>query len=197
VKILIVSEGKHELGPDEGPGALGCLVRRLLGFPYSWEHKKLSSPDVRIQSGKGGLCYRRALAWIYEAARQGFHAIVIVMDQDGLPEREEEFQRAQDFSSIPLPRALGVAVRTFDAWMLPDQRALAVVLGYPARPCGDPEEIVHPKGDCEAMLVESGCGMSQSEFYAQVAGRIDLGILKRKCRRGFAPFAARVEALRR
>jgi len=196
VKILIVSEGKHELGSGEGPGALECLVRRLLGFPFTSEHKKLRSPEVRVQSGKGGRFFRRALAWIYHAARLKFDAIVLVMDQDGYEEREVEIHRAQASSKIPFRRALGIAVRTFDAWMLPDQKALAEVLGTPCRPFEDPEEVVLPKADCKEMLEESDIGMSQSEFYAQVAERCDLDILKRRCRRGFALFAARVESLR-
>ncbi|UCE50672.1 MAG: DUF4276 family protein, partial [Phycisphaerales bacterium] len=110
--------------------------------------------------------------------------------------RVREIREAQDHSLLShLPRAMGVAIRTFDAWMLADEKALTEVLGDNVNRQPDPETIRDPKQRCADLLTERGSQMSQSEMYAQVLDTIDIEVLCDRCQRGFKPFAARVRTI--
>ncbi len=197
MKILVVSEGKHELGDAEHEGALVVLVRRTLTKPAECVTERISDPKVRVhwRCGEGQGFVRRTLAWIRFAERNGFDALVLVIDQDGYAEREREITTAQADTRLTLPRALGVAIRTFDAWMLADERALSQCLGREISRQKDPEGIRDPKHVCRQLLDGSGNPISQAEFYAATANAADLNILAERCPRGFAPFAAHVRGL--
>jgi len=197
MKVLLVSEGKHELGSDETEGALAILVRRLIDRHVEFEQEKVSNSKVRvhIRHGKQDGYTKRALAWVRYAEREGFEAMVLVIDQDNQPDRVRQFAEAQQVDSIPLRRALGVAIRTFDAWMLADEQALSGVLEYtvPTQPA--PETITDPKDVCARLRDGSDYGMSLTEMYSAVAQRTDLEALRTRCPNGFAPFADRVGML--
>ena len=130
-----------------------------------------------------------------EGKKRGYDAIVLVIDQDNAPERVQEITMAQNNQLVALPRALGVAIRTFDAWMLADEQALTRVLGYAVSPQRSPEDVSDAKGVCTQLLGKSPMAMSQSEFYASVAREADMSTLTRQCSKGFAPFAQRVRSL--
>ncbi len=91
-----------------------------------------------------------------------------------------------------LPRAMGVAIRTFDAWMLADEKVLTEVLGCAIVRQPDPEAIRDPKQVCASLLARGQNRMAQSEMYARIAYQIDLALLSLRCQSGFEPFAARV-----
>jgi len=197
MRILIVSEGPHELGDDSLDGALVTLASRLLNENVSFERKKVSSPEVRqhTQQGKGGRYEKRALGWIRLAEREGYDAIILVIDQDGDEERKQQFDRAQDDPRFPLPRALGVAIKTFDAWMLVDEQALSDVLGMHIDSLPNPESEGDPKSKCKSLRDEARSQLRLREMYAEIAKRTDMEQLKDRCPNGFAPFAQRVGAL--
>lgn len=197
MKILVVSEGKHELGDAEHEGALVVLVRRTLGKPAEFVAERISDPKVRVhwRRGEGQGFVKRALAWIRFAERHDFDALVLVIDQDGYEEREREIATAQSDDRLALPRALGVAIWTFDAWMLADERALSQVLCREISRQKAPEGIRDPKDICRQLLDGGGKPMPQAEFYAAVANAADLNILAQRCPRGFAPLAASLSAL--
>ena len=94
-----------------------------------------------------------------------------------------------------LPRAMGVAIRMFDAWMLADERALTQILGYRINRQSDPETIRNPKQICAELLIESPTQISQREMYARISSSIGLDILSDRCPLGFRPFAAYVRKL--
>ena len=198
MRILIVSEGVHELGDDNLDGALVTLSSRLLNENVSFERKKVSSPEVRqhTQQGKGGRYEKRALGWIRLAEREDYDAIILVIDQDGEEERKQQFDRAQEDRRLSLlPRALGVAIKTFDAWMLADEQALSEVLETHIDPLPNPESEGAPKGKCESLRNEARSQLSPREMYAAIAERTVMEKLEDRCPRGFAPFAQRVRAL--
>jgi hypothetical protein len=114
-----------------------------------------------------------------EAEKRGYDAIVLVIDQDSVPERVQEVTRAQNAQLVALRRALGVAIRTFDAWMLADEQALTRVLGYAVSPQRSPEDMPDAKGVCTQLLGNSPMAMSQSKFYAFVAREADMSTLTR------------------
>lgn len=190
MKVLIVSEGKHEQS-----GALESLVRRLGGGEATYEQDKISNSRIHAYHGRGDGYFKRAVRWLLEAERRGVDVLILLVDEDGQRERLTQITTAQDTTQSHLRRAMGVAVRTFDAWMLADESALTSVLGYEVNRRPDPETIHQPKEDCAALLEDSPNDMAQSEMYAGIADQVDLGILSQRCPLGFGPFSTRVRAV--
>jgi hypothetical protein len=155
----------------------------------------VSRKDIHAHHGKGQGYFKKALRWILEAERRGYDALVLVIDQDNTPERVQEINKAQNDQRVTLRRALGVAIRTFDAWMLADEQALSRVLGYTISPQRSPEDVSDAKDVCAQLLGKSLMAMLQSEFYASVAREADVNMLERQCSKGFGPFAQRVRSL--
>ncbi len=197
MKVLVVSEGPHELGDDQLEGALVILSARLMNGSATFDREKVSSPRVRVhaQPGKGGRYEKRVLGWIRLAQREGYNAIILVIDQDGDRERERQFDRAQDDSRLLLPRALGVAIKTFDAWMLADEQALSSVLGTSIDLPPAPESEGDPKSKCENLRNDAHSRLSLREMYSAIAKVTDVEKLASRCPNGFAPFARRVRSL--
>ena len=193
MKVLIVAEGKHERS-----GSLETLVRRLFGGDLQLDlddiHRRLSPLH-----GIGGFDYcKRALQWIQEAQKRGYDAIVLLLDEDGYPDRIKGIDQAQVRLSktAMLPRALGVAVRAFDAWMLADEKALSDTLSRVVSCQPSPEGIRDPKAVCQQIRDETpDCELGLAEMYALVAEKTRLEILEQRCPSGFKPFAVRVRAL--
>jgi len=198
MKVLIVSEGKHELGPNHAEGSLSILVRRLLGCEVEIHQEKVSDPQFHTHAirGKGSKCLKRALRWIQYAEGNGFDAVVVVIDQDKYPNRIVDLSSAQDSQLWPIPRALGVAIREFDAWMLADEVALTDVLGCRVSRQRSPEDMSDPKAVAADLLVQSDRSISQTRMYAEVSKAADLEKLCERCPKGFDPFANRVVQMR-
>jgi hypothetical protein len=140
MKVLLVSEGRHELA-----GSLETLVRRLSPHKVEVDYNKISQGGIHTHHGKGEGYYKRAVRWLLEARKRGFEAIVLVIDEDGQAERVKEIAEAQQYAGTEFPRAFGVAIRTFDAWMLADEQALTSVLGRPIQRQPAPETVKNPK----------------------------------------------------
>ncbi len=199
VKVLLVAEGEHERF-----GALENLVRRLGGNDANFTAARASDASVRGVHGegpKGRGHTRRALAWLRKAWEENYDALIYLIDDDeGQDKRNEQIREAQEFwkTDVPasyLPRAMGVAIKMFDAWMLADEKALTEVLGCRVRKQRDPETIRKPKKDC-VRLLESGTNqMAQRKMYAEVALRLDIEVLTKRCSKGFRPFAERVRKM--
>ena len=188
MKVLIVAEGKHELS-----GALETLVRKLGGDHAEFEFDHLSNPCIHTH-GKGRCC-KRALGWLREAKKRGSDALVLLLDEDSQSERISQLTEAQNSVLFSLRRALGVAIKTFDAWMLADETALTTVLGHQVDTQPDPESLRNPKKRCEDLLAESPNRMAQRDMYAAIARETDIGTLSKRCPRGFVPFANHVRAI--
>ena len=188
MRVLIVAEGPHELS-----GALENLVKKLGGDSSSFESDRISSTKIHNHPGKLPRLTKRAISWLKVAEQSNFDAIILIVDEDGQNERIQQLQNAQDSSISQLPRAMGVAVRTFDAWMLADEKALSEVLGYSINKQPDPETIRNPKQVCQELLEKSSVQMRQREMYAEVSSNIDIDILSNRCQKGFKPFAENVK----
>lgn len=189
MRVLLVGEGKHELA-----GSLETLVRRLLPSDIECVTDRIARSDIHVHRGKGSGYEKKALRWMMEADRRGFDAIVLVIDEDDRAERCEEMDRAQGTSLVLIPRALGVAIRTFDAWMLADQKPWTKVTGKAIDQFPMPESLQRPKDDAER--IASGFGKPLSDVYRAVAADLDFDVLAKRCPKGFAPFASRLVALR-
>lgn len=189
-RVLLVAEG-----PSELDGALAAFVRRLLDREIDFERQKVSSPIVRIHAGKGAGYTKRALAWIRFAEKNAFDALVLIVDQDGDADRQQQLDAAQGDDHFACPRALGIAIRTFDAWMLADEKALTIVLGFLVDKQKSPEQDAKPKARCENL--RDGCNetLSLPEMYSRLSRQIKLELLEAACPKGFGQFAERVRRL--
>jgi len=187
MRILVVSEGKHEQ-----TGALENLLKRLGEHHHLFEHDRMANTDIpRVHKGKG--YFKKALRWVLEAEKNGYDALIFLIDEDGIKKRVQEIRQAQDHNLLSfLPRAMGVAIRMFDAWMLADEKALTEVLGYNVNRQPNPEAIPNPKKVCAELLADNQIQISQSEMYARVSSKINIDILFDRCQSGFRPFATRV-----
>ncbi|MCX7012206.1 MAG: DUF4276 family protein [Candidatus Sumerlaeota bacterium] len=190
MRVLLVSEGKHEQS-----GALETLVSRLANVPLQCDQDSVKNPEIHVRPGKGGQISKKAFAWMLHAEQNDYDALVYLIDEDGDRARAPQLDKAQAGALGVKRRALGVAIRTFDAWMLADEKALSSVLGQPIQRQKEPESILDPKGVCERLLKESGRGIRQSEMYTEISKKAKLDNLENRCPRGFAPFAERVRAM--
>lgn len=190
MRILLVSEGKHEAS-----GALEGLVRRLLPGDLHIDQDRVSRKEVHSFHGKGDGYLKKALGWMIEARKGAYDALVLVIDEDHCADRISQLNAAQQDGRIPIRRALGVAVHTFDAWMLADETTLSRVLGANVDRQKDPEAIARPKDTCAAILSQSDCRQSQSDLYRAVAEKASLQLVEERCPKGFRPFADRVRRM--
>ena len=194
MKLLLVSEGKHELRDLAQRGALRVFVERLLPSPAcEIETRKVSDPAIIVEKGKGNGMLKRFIAWLKYAAKHQFDAIVLVIDEDGDTDRLKAIEDAQLSTLVPIQRALGLAIRSFDAWILADETAMTSVLGIPIGRQRDMETILDPKQLCRKLCADK---FSLTDFYAKVAEIAILADLESRLPRGFAPFANRVRALK-
>ena len=79
MKVLVVSEGKHELGSDADSSPLVALTRRLLNREAEFIRMRVSSPVIRghFLRGKSTDYEKRALRWVKYAQQQEFDAFSV------------------------------------------------------------------------------------------------------------------------
>ncbi len=192
-KILLVAEGKHEHG-----GALQQLVSRVLGGNHEFKADRLANSPIRVH-GKGRGYKKKAISWLKEAQNRGYDALVLLVDRDGNMDRELEIESAQQYSVTngdkPFPRAIGVAVEMFDAWIFADEQALSRVVGTTIPTQQDPEEITDPKEHLRLLLQSKAGRTPDAELYGDVARQTELAKLRSRCPRGFGTFAQRIEEM--
>jgi hypothetical protein len=224
MKILLLSEGKHELGSNHPRSKIAAplenIVRQLLGLPIpqaptddgsapsvdlddavAFEHERLNASTFRgapvmTIKGKGFAFEKKLLTWLLIASRFHIDAIVAVIDEDGDSKRIHAFDAAQESSLFCVPRAFGIAIRTFDAWMLADETALSAVLACQIPTQTSPEAMRDPKSVCQKLRDVSESQLSQTDMYQQIAARVRIDSLESRCPQGFKPFADRVRRLR-
>lgn len=197
MKALLVAEGAHELGSDADSSPLAALIRRVIPPGVGLECRKVSDRCVEVQltPGKYAANYeKRLIGWLRYAEKSGYVAVVIVIDEDGKRDRRTGVANAHASQMTPVPRAIGIAIRSFDAWMLADEQALTAVLGQTIQRQPEPEEIHDPK-ECFRRLTERPYDLSQSEAYRELARRMDVDRVASRCRDGFAPFLQRLREL--
>ncbi len=191
--VLLVAEGEHERS-----GALENLVKRLGGGEAKFTPARVSDDRVHAFHGTGDGHTKRALGWLEWALQENYDALILLIDQDRPEEkRSEQIRKAQEYwdpdePASNLPRAMGVAIKMFDAWMLADEKALTDVLGCTIARQRNPETIRKPKKVCQNLLDNGVNQMAQREMYAEIALRLNLDILSSRCPSGFRPFAERV-----
>lgn len=200
-KILLVAEGKNEHGDQHKNSALAILVHRLCNNSpmVEFEHCKVNDQRFRRYRPRGkGIRYAQVIAGFLRGAEiRGIDAVVFLIDEDGDPERRRAVNDGQTVATPTLPRACGVAIRSFDAWMLADENAIGQALGIPVQRQAEPEQQRYPKQDCRRLQQQSPCRLQPSQVYADIARNTDLERLAQRCPGGFAPFAQRIVELGR
>lgn len=195
--VLIVAEGEHELSGGTADAALPILVRRLLGDGIDLRptSKRIRELSGHVHAGRGNPLARKFIGVIRFAERQGFDAVVILVDQDDDPSRHNAASVAQETTFTTLPRAIGIAVRSFDAWFLADHAALSEVLSTTISMQPDPERHDDPKTVCQSLRSSGLNNYSLRDLYSLVAAIANLDVIKRRCPKGFEVFANRVTSL--
>ncbi len=196
--VLIVAEGEHELSGGTADAALPILVRRMLGDGVDLRptSKRIRELSGHTHSGRGNPLARKFIGIMRLAEREGYDAVVILIDQDDDRSRHQAATVAQEATFTLLPRAIGIAVKSFDAWFLADHAALSDVLGTEIQMQPDPERHNDPKTACQNLrsLTTSDCALR--DLYSMVAAIADLELFRRRCPSGFGVFADRVAGLR-
>ncbi len=218
MRILVISEGNNELGSSEGQrklglveedrvkGALIRLVERVLSprFPpqsknsIEWRDIRKMGGITKNDWGTGGAEYqRKAMSWIRKAQNEQFDALVVVVDQDNAPGRRNGLEAAQADNRLTLPRAIGLAVKSFDAWMLADERAISNAVGRTVQTQKTPED--HDSKAAMRMIVDERMSVDESDtmtdIYQRIAEYADIDTLCKRCPKGFQPFHCRLFAL--
>ena len=196
--FLIVAEGDHELSGGRPDGALPTIVRRLLGDGVELQTtgKRIRELAGHMHPGKGDRLGRKFIGIMRMAEREEFDAAVILIDHDGDDTRLKSATYAQEATVTSFPRAVGIAVRSFDAWFLADHAALSHVLSTTVDMQPDPESHPDPKSVCQTLNGSVPGERRLRDFYAMISAIVDIQILRNRCPVGFAEFAKRVEGLK-
>lgn len=187
MRALVIGDGKHE------EFSLPIIVRRLN------DRIRTSEFDVWRNSqpihAKGQGVFKKIIGWILEAEKRGFDAIIIVVDEDGDRSRRSQVGDAQQYLALSsIPRACGIAIRSYDAWFLAHQQSFSSVVGYNVDRQPDPERLIDPKERCATLIADSSID-GLSELYRRLAQQMNFEVVRERCPQGFAVFACRVEEL--
>jgi hypothetical protein len=188
----MVSEGRHELGTGSDEGALLVLIRRLLGEGHEYNGLKVSNTSLRVHHGKGAGFFKKAVRCLIYAQEHGYDVVILVVDEDGDTSRRRQLADAQEYQHVPLKRAFGLAIQTFDAWMLADEQAISRALGCPIPRQPDPESLRDSKSTFLELHQRASVSSPVSWAYAEVARNVDLECLASRCPDGFGLFTARM-----
>jgi len=207
--VLLVGEGSHELGPYRDEFApsdhlppLAQLVRRLLRDPAKPRFFCRLGKDVpNVHRGKmASRDGKKVYSAIRYARRRGWGAAVVVVDRDGPRNagRLAGLHEGAREASASFPCAVGLAIETFDAWMIVDRNAIKKAGGDQTKAHDNPESLTgkkgtgkHPKDVADAIFgTTRGSGLGPK--YATVAEHLDLALLETACPKGFRPFADEV-----
>lgn len=195
-RIWVITEGKHE-----EDGALLHLIRRLIpnlddcDFEFDrWKNPRGRSRRFRSTERGDGI-FKKFVAMLFDAEQYGFDAVIALVDCDRDRGRLHSVAKAQDELAAPVPRAFGVAVETFDAWFLADEKSLSTILETTISAQPDPESNSDAKTSIKSLRDESGSQLGLAELYSDLAQIFDTDLVARRCPKGFAVWKQRVEKL--
>ncbi len=212
VPYLNPAEGGQVIDVEK-EGALHTLIRRELnhhGLPdcqFVHRHPSLKERGVKLRTGHS-ILDRKYLAKIISVWKpEEIDMIVIVADADDvLPQRQQKLARAlatireNHFgdNDEPIPdRSLGgLAIRTFETWLLADTQTVAQVLEVEMDAIANLEEVENAKEILDgaiahsAYLKEDTSNQRPLTIRWNLAKGIDLSILKSLCPKGFGEFTS-------
>lgn len=188
-------------GPHEEHGAAEVLVRRCMpnGQDYAWTIDRWKNASRRhrrfISTGEGDGIFKKIVHIMLSATSSGYDAVIILIDRDQDRRRSKSVADAQQSNHMPIPRAIGLAVESFDVWFLSDEKSLSKVLGVNIQTQTNPEAMGDPKSVMKDLIRQHRVDASQREIYLQIAKIIDLERLSHRCPDGFGPWRKYLEKL--
>jgi hypothetical protein len=209
VCVLVLGDGPNEVGteldsplPPSRLPALPRLIHRLVDEPSHACYRMRLFVRIPHGNGKGDAYEKKAKAAIALARELGCQAVVILRDRDRARtvNRLRPLQRGRDAAAIDgtnPPCAVGLAVETFDAWMIADGKAVAKATDCktgrshpsPEGLRGQEQTGDHPKDWARELF---GGLDAMAEAYPKVAASVNIAFLETACPEGFAPFAEEV-----
>ncbi len=119
------------------------------------------------------------------AARRPCKRLLVFVDRDGKVGRERQLNEA--IKDLRIPNALGVAIESFESWLLADTSAVVELLRPAAGPSANPESL--PPGEAKRLLQQwcVDAGQDPLSLRRDLARHVDLGAL-RECCTSFAVF---------
>lgn len=208
-RILILGDGQYDVGSEptrlyaseDAKPALACLVHRLLGEPRQVHYKCVVFREyTRLHPENGD--FRKTIASIETARLEKFNAVVILTDRDGDTKGtrlENICKGREEMAGKEYPRsAVGQAVEAFDAWMIPDGKALQAAGATGKESHTDPESLDGKNNDRDPKVLAirylDNCRSDElGEKYAKIAAVIDIDLLEKCCPKGFKPFSMEVK----
>lgn len=195
-KIWVIGEGKHEQ-----EGALVHLVRRLIpdaeacDFEFGlWKTPRGVKRRFRSSELGDGVS-KKFVAMLLDAERYGFDAVIALIDCDGDRSRIQAATKAQGEQAVPMPRAFGIAIETFDAWFLADEQALSGAFETSVNKQPSPESNSDAKASMKSLRNQSGSPLGLAELYCTLAQTSNLELVSKCCPKGFGVWKQRVEEL--
>ncbi|TWT93946.1 hypothetical protein [Stieleria varia] len=195
-RVWVICEGKHEHG-----GALESLIRRIMTNPddcefefESWKSPRGKSRKFRSTSRGDGVL-KKFVSILYDAQSLGFDRVIAGVDCDRAHGRIRSIDQAQRNDEFLIPRAFGIAIETFDAWFLADEKALSRVFSLAIETQPAPESNRDAKASMAAIRDASGVDIGLADAYARLSEIIDLDMVARRCNKGFAVWRDRVAKL--
>lgn len=180
MQISVYGEGKHEVGTatdrplvrSEGH-ALVRLVDGLLGQPKGAMYvPKVFHKVKHIRGGVGTKFTKKVMAAIFKAKQESDTGLVIVIDCDDDSDRIVQLEQGRDdtlYDSSYVPCAVGMATKTFDAWMLADHEAVRQAGGSTDGLTSQPESLSDPKETAQMVFSSNGL----AEIYCRVVDACD------------------------
>ncbi len=196
MKFLVCGEGPNDIGKDDQPPELGTLQAFVCSIRAAdndkFERHRIAHLGPRRKSK--GFEDKLELAF-KELGHRNCDALVFVVDSDKEPKRVLRLKEARDKVCAGRSSAVGTAIRSIEAWLLSDEKALASAFGCPTpATTANPEELSDPKSLLHQWL-DGADRWDHSAAYAEMARQVRLEIVRKRCPRGFADFAVEVEAL--
>lgn len=213
MRMLVVSEGKLDVGGDAELGPVTVLVRRMIEATLGRDlrpNEIEGEPMPRLNTVRLGKGRETRLRTALRAAEaNGKDCVAFVIDRDGHANsgrrdalraaRSEIEQSGGALGALAERTAIGVAVETVEAWLLADEGALNAALA-PTRPIdrhkdpealsGGPKDPKHPKVVLSECIARATHDRDQRGHYEAIALEARLELIEERCPNGFAPFAA-------
>jgi hypothetical protein len=206
VVIEVFGEGKTDVGQSEGAeppirGVVPILVHTLCGRPNAMLVKRYGMPF--LQARKGTLPQKVRFAKRQARLNRSAGAVFVVDTEGERKARVRDLEKGRQMEGDGFPFAVGVAHPCIESWLLADAAAIRKGVGLAADPQvpSEPETLPAPRDDRQnnpKTVLARVAGSSKGDLTAEEKWKIaaamdDMGLVRRRCPLGFAPFADEVE----
>ena len=120
----------------------------------------------------------------------------MLIDRDGDAKRRRDMKKYVSDLSLDPPRVLGIAREEFEAWLVADAETVGNVLQVTLNRTKSPESMKprQAKEILEQWIAKQQQNSPKRQIRKKIALNCDLGVLKQRCKWGFARFAEDLQA---